>query len=143
MRRNISFILTMIVLSLVFMTGCTYRLKKDVVGIWRIRDIEIVGDTSLYDPVQLKENLDEQKKIWFEIRPEYGMAVYTEASRINGSWNVKWRGRGLYAKLEGGSGKLLLGSYHDGLLVHRDTTALGTILITTFLKEVPPEEERK
>ena len=78
------------------------------------------------------------------IMPDTLIYVYTENTRLEGIWHVKWRGRRVYAHLEDSpSGSLLLGRYRDDRITHIDTMPLGTIITSTFLKELPPGEQEQ
>jgi hypothetical protein len=145
MKRNNSLVILFWGLTLLVLAGCTYRLKKDVIGVWKIEDIIVTGDTSMFDRNQFQVVLEDQKKLRFEILPDSDISIYTGSARINGKWTVQWRGRKVFVAFEDNPGRTLLGSYIDGKLVNRDTNAMGTILIATYLKELPPpaEEEKK
>jgi hypothetical protein len=143
MRRLISFFILLTGLLLIFLAGCTYRLKKDVIGIWKIEDIKVSGDTSMYDPIQFQAAIKDQKNIRFEILPDSDISIYTGSAKIDGKWTVERRGKKVFVAFEGELGKTLLGSYKDGKLINSDTNAMGTILTTIFIKEPPVEEEKK
>jgi len=144
MGRNIFFIMTILTMVVILTPGCNYRLRKQAVGKYTIEDIRLEGDLSVYDSAKLWQNIARQKQIWFEIKPGTLIYVYTEHTRLEGIWHVKWWGRKVFAHLEDSpSGNLLLGRYRDDRITHIDTMPLGTVIITTFLKEIPPEEQEQ
>jgi hypothetical protein len=117
------------------------RMEKKIIGTWLIEDITIEGDTTLLNAQQHIDAIEEQKDLRFELKPDSLLSIYTGSVEIPGLWYYKRRGRQVYILLEGNTTPAPLGRYEKGKLVNRDTSNVGLIINTTFMKLEPVEEE--
>lgn len=119
------------------MAGCENPVKKEVIGIWKIEDIQYSGDTAGIDREQLRASIENQKLIWFEILEDSVMNVYSGSVWLDGKWWVRRHGTEVYARLEESREVVTLGRYRDGKLISEDTSPGGVTVTTVYYREQP------
>jgi hypothetical protein len=141
MRPIISVMAILFGLTIFFAAGCGNPVKKEVLGIWYIEEIDISGDTSMVNPEQYRYAIEEQKNLRFELKEDSIISIYTGLSEIKGIWYYDRKSKSILVTLEGNMKPTRLGKYVEGDLINSDTNNLGTIITTTFKRIVPVEEE--
>ena len=127
-------------LILILATGCKEPVRKKIVGIWLIEDIKISGDTNTFDMGQFRKATEDQKRLRFEMRADSSVSIYTGAAEIDGIWWYERSKNKVFVRLEGNRKPTLLGTYQEGKLVNKDTTGVGAIISTIFIKEIPEKD---
>jgi hypothetical protein len=142
MKTRIALLTLIIGLTFFLISGCGGRMDEKVIGTWLIEDIKIDGDTSSIDAAQLRNAMEGQKDLRFELKPDSLISIYTGSSEITGFWYYKRRDKQFYIILEGNSTPTPLGRLEEDKLVNRDTNEAG-IIINTVFKKLEPYEEQK
>jgi len=119
---------------LLIWSGCGNSLEKKVIGVWKIENIKLSGDTSQFNREQFLSTIDSQKKFRFELKQDSSVAIYTGSAEIDGVWYCSKKGKLVFVILEGNTSPTLLGEYQEGKLINSDTTISGAIINTIFVK---------
>ena len=127
-------------LMILVATGCKEPMQKKIAGIWYIEDVSLSGDTSLLSSEQFKNAIEDQKRLRFEMREDSSISIYTGSAEIDGKWWYVKNNKQVFVNLEGNIEPTLLGIYQEGKLINNDTTSMGAIIRTVFVK-APAEDK--
>jgi hypothetical protein len=141
MKNKVFLLIIILGLGSLWITGCSGRMEKKVIGTWLIEDIEIKGDTTSLDAKQYQKAIEDQKDLRFELKPDSMISIYTGSSEITGHWYYLKRSKQFFVHLEGNTAPTPLGRLEGNKLVNRDTNEAGTIITTFFAKLEPVEKE--
>lgn len=127
-------ILAMIVLMLTI--GCSTSNEKRIPGEWRVSEVDVEADTSLFDEARLNSLKAMERSVFFVFEEDYGMLAVTGNTTISGTWSFNDETGEISVAFEGNGSSIpsLFGKLEDGKIIKSHESG-GLKVTTVYVKK--------
>ncbi len=132
MKRNLSAIL-IIILSIVFIAGCSKTPEQKIAGTWKVEDVKFESVKPV-DQQQVEASKKSAQQVSYELLEDKTAKIRAGSTIMEGTWSYKAEEAGVYMSFKDSYQTSLLGKYEDGKLINIATRPDMTIT-TIFAKE--------
>lgn len=110
--------------------------KNKVVGVWKVKEVEVDADTITAKSEALKTSKQRQQSLRLELFEDKTMNIISMDNTFPGTWSFDEASGNIYVRLEGAAvdDSLQIGQYEDEMIIKREKKPFGW-MVTYFEKE--------